>query len=122
LSKLSGLNGFAVVDFASRKEVARIVLPEHPGGFGSAEERLGTPSHGIGVAPDGKSLWVNSTIANAVFKYSLPDLQLVGYCSTANPATIESCGHRSGAGMDYVYPRQSTRLRFKLGSAIRICD
>ena len=78
--QLSGLNGFAVVDFASRKEIARIVLPEQPGGFGSAEERLGTPSHGIGVAPDGKSLWVNSTVANAIFKYSLPDLQLVGYC------------------------------------------
>jgi YVTN family beta-propeller protein len=78
--QLSGVNGFAVVDFASRKEVARILLPDQPGGFGSAEERLGTPSHGIGVAPDGKSLWVNSTVANAVFKYSLPDLQLVGYC------------------------------------------
>ena len=79
--QLSGLNGFAVVDFASQKEVARIVLPDQPGGFGSAEERLGTPSHGIGVAPDGKSLWVNSTVANAIFKYSLPALQLVGYCA-----------------------------------------
>jgi YVTN family beta-propeller protein len=79
-AQLSGFNGFAVVDFASRKEVARIRLPDEPGGFGSAEERLGTPSHGIGVAPDGKSLWVNSTVANATFKYSLPDLQLVGYC------------------------------------------
>ncbi|HWO36912.1 MAG TPA: cytochrome D1 domain-containing protein, partial [Candidatus Acidoferrum sp.] len=79
--QLSGLNGFAVVDFASRKEVARIVLPDQPGGFGTAEERLGTPSHGIGVAPDGKSLWVNSTVSNAIFKYSLPDLQLVGYCA-----------------------------------------
>jgi len=79
--QLSGLNGFAVVDFASRKELARIVLPDQPGGFGTAEERLGTPSHGIGVAPDGKSLWVNSTVANAIFKYSLPDLQLVGYCA-----------------------------------------
>jgi len=92
--QLSGLNGFAVVDFASRKEVARIVLPEHPGGFGSAEERLGTPSHGIGVAPDGKSLWVNSTIANAVFKYSLPDLQLVGYCPlpTQQPSNHAAIG------------------------------
>jgi YVTN family beta-propeller protein len=92
--QLSGLNGFAVVDFASRKEVARIVLPEHPGVFGSAEERLGTPSHGIGVAPDGKSLWVNSTIANAVFKYSLPELQLVGYCPlpTQQPANHAAIG------------------------------
>jgi YVTN family beta-propeller protein len=53
--------------------------PEQHGGFGRAEGRLGTPSHGIGVAPDGKSLWVNSTVANAVFTYSLPDLKLIGF-------------------------------------------
>ena len=28
-----------------------------------------------------KSLWVNSTLANAVFEYSLPDLALVGHTS-----------------------------------------
>lgn len=78
--QLSEVNGFAVVDFASRKEVARILLPSSPGGFGAAEGRLGTPSHGIGISPDGKSLWVNSTLANATFKYSLPDLQLLGHC------------------------------------------
>jgi len=79
--QLSEFNGFAVVDFQKRAEVMRIELPRHPGGFGVAEGRTGTPSHGIGVAPDGKSLWVNSTFANAVFKYSLPDLTLVGYAS-----------------------------------------
>jgi len=77
--QLSGFNGFAVVDFGKRAEVARINLPDQPGGFGIAEGRTGTPSHGIGVAPDGKSLWVNSTFANAVFKYLLPDLHLAGY-------------------------------------------
>jgi YVTN family beta-propeller protein len=77
--ELSNINGFAVVDFAKRSEVARITLPDAPGGFGIAEGRVNTPSHGIGVAPDGKSLWVNSTLANAVFEYSLPDLQLVGH-------------------------------------------
>ncbi len=77
--QLSGLNGFAVVDFAKRAEGARIQLPDQPGGFGVAEGRTETPSHGIGVAPDGKSLWVNSTFANATFKYSLPDLKLIGY-------------------------------------------
>ena len=79
--QLSGFNGFAVVDFAKRAEVARIKLPDQPGGFAVAEGRTGTPSHGIGVAPDGKSLWVNSTVANAVFKYSLPELKLLGYAS-----------------------------------------
>jgi len=77
--QLSGLNGFAVVDFDKRSEVARIKLPDQPGGFGEAEGRLGTPSHGIGVPADGKSLWVSSTLANATFKYSLPDLRLLGY-------------------------------------------
>jgi YVTN family beta-propeller protein len=79
--QLSGFNGFAVVDFAKRAEVARIKLPDEPAGFGIEEARTGTPSHGIGVAPDGKSLWVNSTLADAVFKYSLPDLTLIGYCA-----------------------------------------
>jgi len=77
--QLSNFNGFAVVDFAKRAEVARITLPNEPGGFGIAEGRVNTPAHGIGVAPDGKSLWVNSTIANAVFEYSLPDLELLGH-------------------------------------------
>jgi len=77
--QLSGFNGFAVVDFAKRAETSRVTFPGQPGGFGIAEGRLGTPSHGIGVAPDGKSLWVNSTVANAVFKYSLPELGLLGH-------------------------------------------
>ena len=77
--QLSGFNGFAVVDFAKRAEVARIKLPDKPGGFGGVEGRDGTPSHGIGVAPDGKSLWIGSTVANALFKYSLPNLTLLGY-------------------------------------------
>jgi YVTN family beta-propeller protein len=82
--QLSNLNGFAVVDFAKRVEVARIQLPDQPGCYGAAEVRLNTPSHGIGISPDGKSLWVGSTVANAVFQYSLPDLKLVGYCSLPN--------------------------------------
>ena len=81
--QLSGLHGFAVVDFNQRKEVARVILPDTPSGFGVVEGRVhdGVPSHGIGVAPDGKSLWVNSHIANAVFAYSLPDLKLLGHAS-----------------------------------------
>ena len=80
-AQLSSFNGFAVVDFLRRAEVARIRLPDEPGGFGIAEGRMNTPVHGIGVAPDGKSLWVNSTSANAVFEYSLPELELVGHVS-----------------------------------------
>lgn len=82
--QLSNVNGFAVVDFAKHVEVARVKFPDQPGGYGAAEVRLNTPSHGIGVAPNGKSLWVASTVANAVFQYSLPALKLAGYCSMPN--------------------------------------
>lgn len=77
--QLSGYNGFSVVDFKNHKEVKRIDLPSEPAG-GHAEG--GAPSHGIGVAPDGHTLWVNSSISNAVFVYSLPDLKVLGYVKT----------------------------------------
>jgi len=94
--QLSGFNGFAVVDFAKRAEVARIKFPGKPGGFGVLEGRNGTPSHGIGVAPDGKSLWVGSTLANAVFKYSLPSLTLIGYCPLP---LVHLPGHATAGGV-----------------------
>jgi YVTN family beta-propeller protein len=75
-AQLSGLNGFAVVDFKTHKEVTRVKNPDEPGG-GKAES--GAPSHGIGVSPDNQTLWVNSSIAGAVFEYSLPDLKPLGY-------------------------------------------
>jgi YVTN family beta-propeller protein len=73
---LSDLNGFAVVDFAKRAEVARINFPDKPNGYGWAG--LHSVSHGIAIAPDGKTLWANSNIANSLFVYSLPELTLLG--------------------------------------------
>jgi YVTN family beta-propeller protein len=78
-AQLSGFNGFVIVNFSTHAEVGRIKLPDQPGGYGIAEGRTGTPSHGIGVAPDGKSLWLASTTANAIFQYSLPSLELLGH-------------------------------------------
>ncbi len=83
--QLAGLNGFSVVDFAKHKEVNRIKLPDEPGGFPK-----GNYAHGLGIAPDQKTLWVASTPANAVFVYSLPDLQLMGHVSLPN---FELPGH-----------------------------
>ena len=77
--QLSSFNGFAVVDFVARQLVERITLPDEPTGFGVQEARTAAPSHGIGVAPDGKTLWVTSLTANAVFVYSLSDLKLRGH-------------------------------------------
>jgi YVTN family beta-propeller protein len=76
--QLSDLNGFAVVDFAKREEVARVKLPDQPAEFETDADRATSPSHGIGVAPDGKTLWVTSIPNNAVYVYSLQDLKLVG--------------------------------------------
>ena len=77
--QLSDLHGFAVVDFKTHEEVARITLPGEPK-KGHAES--GAPSHGIGVSPDKKTLWVNSSVAQGVFVYSLPDLKPAGYVAT----------------------------------------
>lgn len=76
--QLSDFNGFAVVDFNLRKEVARIQLPAAKAQFETDGGRATAPSHGIGVAPDGKTLWVTSIPNNAVYAYSLEDLKLVG--------------------------------------------
>jgi len=76
--QLSELNGFAVVDFAARQQVAKIVLPDTAVEFESDEGRASAPSHGIGVSPDGKTLWVTSIPNNAVFAYGLDDLKLLG--------------------------------------------
>ena len=77
-AQLTQTNGFSVVDFATHKEVTRIVNPDEPKGFPPGCEGI---SHGIGIAPDGKTLWSNSRPANAVFVYSLPDLKLLGHVS-----------------------------------------
>jgi YVTN family beta-propeller protein len=75
--QLSDFNGFAVVDFATHKEVTRIALPEL--GPGKAPVRVGgNASHGMAVTADGTTLIVNSRLNSAVYSYSLPDLKLVG--------------------------------------------
>lgn len=73
---LSEHHGFAVIDFDQRKEVARITLPaaDHT----AVAHIGGTPSHGLAVAPDGKSVWCNSALNSSVYGYSLPDLKLIG--------------------------------------------
>ena len=76
--QVSDLNGFVVVDFAARKEVARITLPKTKETFETDPGRDTSPSHGLGVSPDNKTLWVTSIPNNAVFVYSLADLKLIG--------------------------------------------
>ena len=60
--QISDFHGFYVVDFAARKEVQRVTLPELPKEQQNWDTLQGSPSHGIGVAPDGKTLWVCSKV------------------------------------------------------------
>ena len=76
--QISDTDGFAVVDFAKREEAARIMLPDLHVGIELDPGRAAAPSHGIGVSPDGKTLWVTSIPQNAIFAYSLADLTLAG--------------------------------------------
>jgi YVTN family beta-propeller protein len=77
--QLGELDGFAVLDFATHEEIARITLPDLGTLVDVDPGRVGSPSHGIGVAPDGKTVWVTSIPQNAVFIYSTEDLSLLGH-------------------------------------------
>lgn len=75
-AQLSELNGFLVVDFATRKELRRVKHPDVP-----ANKQVkvgGNVSHGMAVTPDSKILIANSRLNNVVYKYSLPDLKVIG--------------------------------------------
>jgi YVTN family beta-propeller protein len=73
--QLSNLHGFAVVDYASRKVTERIMLPDGPAG---ARPLIpATFSHGLGISPDHKTLWVDSLLDNSVSVFSLPELKRI---------------------------------------------
>ena len=76
-AQLSNYNGFAVVDFETRREIRRIEYPsvktdDQTPGHG------GNTAHGIAVTPDNRFLVANSSLNSSVYVYSLPDLELVG--------------------------------------------
>ena len=75
--QLTELNGFAVLDFATQKEVTRIELPKLPPGKEPVYEG-GNASHGMAVTADNTRLVVDSRLNSAVYVYSLPDLKLLG--------------------------------------------
>lgn len=82
--QLSNFHGFAIVDFDQKKEVGRVTLPDDvPADKVDKGPFNGSPSHGLGVAPDGKTLWVTSRPNARVYAYSLPDLKLLGAVDVA---------------------------------------
>jgi YVTN family beta-propeller protein len=73
--QLSGLHGFAEIDFASRKEVARIEHPPAEGQEAHFDGLQGAPAHGLGIPPNGETLWSTSKVYSTVYIHSLPDLK-----------------------------------------------
>ena len=76
-TQLSNFNGFAAVDFETRREVRRIAYPEVPPDQ-QTPGHGGNTAHGLGVTPDNRYLVGNSSFNSSVYVYTLPDLELVG--------------------------------------------
>jgi len=119
--QLSGFNGFAVVDFATHKEINRVKLPDLPPG----KERVmegGNESHGMAVTSDGKTLVVNSRLNSAIYTYSLPYLKLLGSADvgmapdwvTLTPdgkrAYVANAGSNSVSVIDITSMKEITRI------------
>src|SRR6266436_2677706 len=63
--QLSDFNGFAVVDFATHKEIQRINNPDLAPGK-TAVHYGGKASHGMAVTADGKTAYVANAASNSV--------------------------------------------------------
>jgi YVTN family beta-propeller protein len=74
--QLSDLHGFEIVDYKARVVIDKVKLPDAPPG---AQPLIpDTYSHGIGITPDRKTLWVASMLDNSVSVYALPGLHRLG--------------------------------------------
>jgi YVTN family beta-propeller protein len=119
--QLTEFNGFAVVDFATHKELTRIELPKLGPGKTPVLEG-GNASHGLAVTADGKKLVVDSRLNSAVYVYSLPDLRLLGSVDvgrapdwvTLTPdsrfAYVANAGSNSVSVVDLMALKEITRI------------
>ena len=76
--QLSNFHGFAVVDFATGMETARIEHPAIEGEHPHTDGLQGAPAHGLAVSPDGKTLWSTSKVFGYAYVHTLPDLKEKG--------------------------------------------
>lgn len=76
--QISDFHGFYVVDFATRRVVNKITMPDLPLSQVDNDGLQGSPGHGFAVSPDGTTLWSTSKPNNHVYAWSLPDLEFQG--------------------------------------------
>jgi YVTN family beta-propeller protein len=120
--QLTDHHGFAVVDFDSHKEITRVKLPDVPPAERHLEGLQGSPAHGIGVTPDGKTMWVNSKMNSHVYAYSMPDLKLLGgvevgdhpdwltFTPDSKSLYVANAGSNSVSVIDIATRREVTRV------------
>jgi YVTN family beta-propeller protein len=76
--QISDFHGFYVVDFATRRVVRRVSMPDLPITRTDDDGLQGSPGHGFAIAPDGSTIWSTSKPNNHVYAWSLPDLEYLG--------------------------------------------
>jgi YVTN family beta-propeller protein len=118
--QLSNLHGFVVVDYAKREVVKKVLLPDAPAGAKPLIPE--TFSHGIGIAPDGKTLWVNSLLDNSVSVFSVPDLKRLAtipvgrgpdwltFTPDSKKCFISNAGSNSVSAMDVASMKEITKI------------
>ena len=91
-------------------------------GIDVIHHRLTSPSHGMGVQPDNKVLWVTSILANAVVAYSLPDLKVIGQVSLPTIKVRRPYADGGGAELGDVHARQPADLRLQRRAQFGVGD
>jgi len=111
--------------FREAAEVARIKLPEEPGGSGVAEGRTGTPSQRH-RSRAGREIIVGERgeheLRERVFAYSLPKLAVDRVMCRCQKCIRWGTRRRVRAGMDTFTPDSQEDLHFKFGSRVRFSN
>jgi len=120
--QLSDFHGFVVVDFKTHKEVTRVTLPDVAPELRNKGQLNAAPAHGIGVAPDGKSLWVCSRLNSHVYIYSIPELKMtadievghdpdwITFSPDSKTAYVASAGSDSVSVVDAATKKQVAKI------------
>lgn len=123
---LSNLHGFAIVDIPSKKVIQRVQMPakhQHPPP--RPYEPMDTLTHGLGLTPDEKELWVTSLLDDCMFVYELRSRKIVARLAsgagpnwvTFSPDGKYCCVSNAGSDDCSIYDAKARRevARLKVG-------
>ena len=80
---VADLHGFVIVDISRKTVLDRVEMPaEHSTPHALQYESADTRTHGLGLSPDGKELWVTSLLDDCVYIYDVSSRKFVGKVPT----------------------------------------